>query len=358
MDRGTALVEHAIYTSIRGPMGTGYRLTAVSPGVSGDEQREIVRRAPSHGNLCDEGEDAEGLAWFPLSAGRCALFLSRHAGREPSARGGLRIFTRVFIIDDAIQRRLAYDPFRARRVLAERAELRPADPTPGRLSPLSLTEEELRRSAARPAARVKRSLAQAPSLLNLLTALMQRRRTLLPEGAAAVELMEAAIAAVPAGLRRGLSFTCGMRHSPQRDADIVCLNTGGAELEALQNDRGYTVLNRVSFMAAGCAYEPWLSLARRCWTLGHAGRLHDVADELFDETSAASLKRIAALLSKLDEVEGADLPRLENLIQFASATEPMGAVEGRLRTTLTERAAQRKATLLAKEAAAAVADSR
>lgn len=350
MDRGTALVDHAIHTSIRGPMGTGYRLTAVSPGVGRDDQREIVRRAPSHGNLCGEGEDAEGFAAFPLTGGRCALFLSRHAGREPTARGGLRVLTRVFILDDDLQRRLTYDPFRARRVLMDRPGLRPTDPTTGRLAPLSVTDEELRRSASRPAARLKRSLTQVPTLLNLLSAILHRRRTLLPEGDASIELMEAAVAAAPAGLRRGLSFTCGMRHAPQRDADILSLDAGGAELEALQNDRGYAVLDRAGFTAGGGEFDPWLNLARRCWTLGRAGGLHEAADDLLDESMPESLKRISALLMKLDEVDAADLPRLENLIRFAAEAEPLGAVEDRLRTRLLDRAARRKSALLAEEA--------
>lgn len=110
------------------------------------------------------------------------------------------------------------------------------------------------------------------------------------------------------------------------------------------------MLDRAGFTAGGGEFDPWLNLARRCWTLGRAGGLHEAADDLLDESMPESLKRISALLMKLDEVDAADLPRLENLIRFAAEAEPLGAVEDRLRTRLLDRAARRKSALLAEEA--------
>src|SRR5690606_38204025 len=87
----TAALDRAVFTSIRSPMGSGYQVVAASAGVSADEKREITQRAPSHGNLCDNTPDAEALAAFVLRSQRHCVFLSRHAGAEPSGRGGYRI---------------------------------------------------------------------------------------------------------------------------------------------------------------------------------------------------------------------------------------------------------------------------
>ena len=72
---GVVQVERAVFTSMRSPMGEGYRIVAASNGICADERREILRCAPSHGSLCDSSPGATGLASFGLDNGRRCIFL-------------------------------------------------------------------------------------------------------------------------------------------------------------------------------------------------------------------------------------------------------------------------------------------
>ena len=89
----------AIFTSLRGPTGSGYRLVATSGGLSRDERQQIATRSPSHDALCDPGPEATALSFYPLDSGRLCLAHSCYAGLEGSGRGGRRTYTRAVVID-------------------------------------------------------------------------------------------------------------------------------------------------------------------------------------------------------------------------------------------------------------------
>ncbi|MCZ6816838.1 MAG: hypothetical protein O7F76_09135, partial [Planctomycetota bacterium] len=91
--------EQAVFTSIRSPMGEGYRIIAASPGIRPDEKAEIIRRAPSHDSLCESGRAAVGLLAFPFESGRYCLGFSCHAGREHTARGGNRVYSHFAVVE-------------------------------------------------------------------------------------------------------------------------------------------------------------------------------------------------------------------------------------------------------------------
>ena len=44
--------DQAIFTSIRTPMGEGYRIIAASRGLRPHEKQAITRSSPSHDSLC------------------------------------------------------------------------------------------------------------------------------------------------------------------------------------------------------------------------------------------------------------------------------------------------------------------
>ena len=85
--------DQAIFSSVRTPMGQGYQIVAASKGLTPGEKREINQHSPSHGGLCQDGPDAKGVAWYPLSSGRLALAHSADAGAEHSGRGARRTWT-------------------------------------------------------------------------------------------------------------------------------------------------------------------------------------------------------------------------------------------------------------------------
>ncbi|RME37117.1 MAG: hypothetical protein D6788_10140, partial [Planctomycetota bacterium] len=93
----TVECDQAVFTSLRTPMGEGYRVVAASAGVRPEERRVITRVSPSHDSLCDDGRESKervrALACYPLPTGRLCIALSLPAGNEHTGRGGLRVYT-------------------------------------------------------------------------------------------------------------------------------------------------------------------------------------------------------------------------------------------------------------------------
>ena len=129
--------DHTIFTSVRTPMGCGYRLIAASPGVTAEERTKITRWSPSHGNLCSDNPAAEGLASYLLSTGRRCVAWSRHAGPEPTGRGGLRIHTHAVLLTAEAYRQFACMPAAVLQAIAALAP-QPLIPQGASLAPLTI----------------------------------------------------------------------------------------------------------------------------------------------------------------------------------------------------------------------------
>ena len=86
MPQATLSCDQAIFTSVRSPMGEGYRVIAASKGVKPKEKQEITRNSPSHDALCISLEDDRhdgplAAAFYPLETGRLAVSV-RHTSTE------------------------------------------------------------------------------------------------------------------------------------------------------------------------------------------------------------------------------------------------------------------------------------
>ncbi len=132
------LVDQAIFTSIRTPMGEGYRIVACSPTIKEQEKKELARRLPSHGSLCESSPLTTALLSFPMASGRHCVALSQYAGQEHTARGGGRVLTHLILLQRSQVAALDCDPFAVRtaasRAGAIEANLKP----PHELKPLEL----------------------------------------------------------------------------------------------------------------------------------------------------------------------------------------------------------------------------
>ncbi|MCP4248680.1 MAG: hypothetical protein GY778_16670, partial [bacterium] len=143
----TVRCEQAIFTSIRGPAGSGYRLVAASDGLGRDERQQIATRSPSHDALCDPRPDATALSFYSLDSGRLCLAHSCYAGLEGTGRGGWRTYTRAVVTDVPGFARFGYNPFEMARSLVDSGQAE-ADLTP----PPALPALKLPARAAPPAA--------------------------------------------------------------------------------------------------------------------------------------------------------------------------------------------------------------
>ncbi len=304
--------EQAIFTSIRSPLGSGYRLVAASPGLSGEDRQAIVRVAPSHGNLARETADATGFATLPLPSGRRAVLLACHAGPEHTNRGGFRVHTQAVAIDpDDFACAFRGDALRladAARVLLTPETLRSPPISLGRT--VLLPHDEPGGGLAAPPE------AEQERLAVVLAAALVARPLLVLGHPQPEQALRWILAALPLGGRVRFSTTFGLKLASSRSFDVTWAEAASAELERWLSDRPCAVLDWASGLFAPAGAETavvggpkfgpsdaaalagdcqgWIAFTRRCWAEGDSGTLHAVADGLREPLTPARLA-LAAL---------------------------------------------------------------
>lgn len=231
--------DQAVFTSIRSPMGQGYRLIAASTGVSAEEKIEITQRSPSHGSLCDSSPEAVGLLSYPLADGRYCVACCIHAGVEHTARGGLRVYTHNLILDAADFTALDADPVRIYAALL--VYLRREGPmlkVPSALPPLGLSipvpagpaepAESESANPVPPAAGIagpeEPSDKRQTETLTQIAADLQTDRSVVVVGVADLRLFLGTLwPLLPPGVRQRLSVSAGLRYAPPRRVRLAIL---------------------------------------------------------------------------------------------------------------------------------------
>ena len=138
----TAFVcDQAIFTSVRTPMGEGYRIIASSKGIKPDEKQAITRSSPSHDSLCaDETNNptAFAIACYTLPTKRICLAYSCFAGAEHTGRGGQRVYTLNLVFNEKDFANIRYNPFHLVRALVSEGCTAPQLKPPRNLPELQL----------------------------------------------------------------------------------------------------------------------------------------------------------------------------------------------------------------------------
>jgi len=254
--------QQVIFTSIRSPTGQGYRIIAASPGVKPEEKTEIIQRSPSHGSLCDASERAVGLIAYPLSTGRYCVACCTHAGVEHTARGGLRVYTHVAVLDPADFDAVRADPAHVHAaMLARLREDGPMLTPPPSLEPLTLnimlpfppaeeTQETDENNAGLESANEKGSdpilcedalsgepRSSEPALDPFLTGVAADveagKRVIVVGATDPMATLRALMEILPFEARRRLSSSVGLTYSPGRRLQLTILPGEGPELRRL-----------------------------------------------------------------------------------------------------------------------------
>lgn len=335
--------EHGVFTSVRSPTGTGYRLIAASAGMTADEKREIVACAPSNGSLCDSSTGATALVSFRLSSGRQGLLLSRHAGPEPTGRGGLRVETHVLVLAPAVYRRFGCDPLRV-RAARDAAPVPPAPTRQSTIPPLVLPGGVGGGSAAGSRCRVDLvDQAAAERLAGVLAAVLSGSRLVGvgPEPQAALALL---LTGVPAEVRARLSLSCGLSFAPARAFELVLVTGLAADKRGLAKEHGFSVVAwETSAPPPASPFAAWLRLARDCWTTGRTAELDALSAELTDTAAPEALAQVAALWADADYLDRATPDEAAAIERRHATTPALSAAYGRRRDQLVARLAARGA---------------
>lgn len=317
------LVDHAIFTSIRSPMGEGYRIIAGSAGIRPEERMEVTRRAPSHGGLISENEDAIGIIGFPLPTGRYCVGYVRHAGKEHTSRGGLRVHTHFVILNREQFARFVCDPWLVAGTIAAIDGDEPILKTPPNLSMLDLGEGSKQLPDASP---------MMPAIEVAWYSSIVRETIgesiLIANGTTLSENCEhLAWRLLPRVLREKRSMSIGIVFSPARSVDIYFATDrldetrrAAAPSKALwvdpseslpgtQPSEGQTPASK----SKASAYAPWFALVDDLLANGRSPELLRICDLIDADATADGLKMTANLYEHLDRIYTATLEEVDCL---------------------------------------------
>ncbi len=301
----TLSCDQAIFTSIRGPMGEGYRIVAASKGLRVEEKQAITRYSPSHDALCWTptvwNEDSIfAAAFYRVSTGRLVVAYSCYAGAEHTGRGGHRVYTHNVVFDESEFPACGYNPFNVLRAMIV-AELNHPELKPSPLLP-DLTLKVESDPAATPAASAWTSLdARVRGIA--LTHLLDQRNMVLPLATDWAAAAETLYLGVPGPLRNKVSLGAGLRFSVGR-----C-----HRLHVFHDEKGAARVRLVGQPVEYVTADPpppgktvkksaWLTFVDRHWAAGDAPALSRRTSQAFGDPSPLGRERIGLLYNTLDAV--------------------------------------------------------
>ncbi len=337
-DAHACRAEQAIFTSIRSPMGEGYRLVAMSPGITAEERAEITRRSPSHDSICNSSPTAAALASYTLSTQRQCVAWTRYAGREHTARGGQRVHTHLVVLEPEGFVAFACDPFRVQAALLAKIGDQPNIKPSNCLVPLDLEV-----GAGIPDTVDRDVLEQACTLA----------RAALDDGAVLaigadepLGVTRWMIAVLPLAYRPGLCLSANLQYAPARQLRLTCVDHDGPELRRAIQGHAIRLLNlRTAEAPTNVMLETWLSLVVERRRQGRLGELCALADELRAPLEVAWLDGIVAVCHEADRLAEASQCDLETLVTRYGDLQPRHAAEGRLIRQLLSNAVRRASEL-------------
>lgn len=344
----TLSAEQAIFTSIRSPMGEGYRVVACSRGLDAADKRELTRRSPSHGGLWASQAAAVGWSSYPLAHKRWCVAVSQHAGREHTGRGGLRVYTRLVVLTEADYRHCGCDPSRVVDAVIQAVgppELKP----PPHLERLALV---CRPTAEAPGSPATQDL---DGLLALLAAALQGGPTVVhgcPDPHAALREVYRLL---PVGLRRLRTVSCNLKFSAARACELTVLPPLPPG-EALRIPEGrfevWPWAERPGALHG--PFDAWLAFVRRALQARRGREVAELAAQLDQEGSPGTLQQIAALCDDIAAVQTADAAALDRLLIRNHGQSGVGSMHAELLEQLREAVAHRREALADVQATAAM----
>lgn len=317
-------VEHCVFTSVRSPMGEGYRLIAKTPGIKPEEAAELPQRAPSHGGLCDKDETATGMLAFQLDSGRYAIGFARHAGREHTARGGLRAHTHFVIMDEADYSAFNFDPWAVaaaiehadgdRPLLKARPQFPKLDLTPNcEFDVQPFCDEDPR------------------ALMHVVRAFMGDESVVVDVNDYSLGLLHLAWRLVPAFGRKVLSVSTGITFAPARKIKHPFINgeTNAARNLIADRPEVWCVLKDAT-EPAGYQPTPWLAYIESSIADGNVDDVIALCDEMAPDHTAKDLDKVAGFFDLPDHVRMADRSELARVELSLLAFTPKTPTERRI----------------------------
>jgi len=317
-------VDHCVFTSVRSPMGEGYRIIAKTPGIQPEEAAELPQRAPSHGGLCDKGDSATGMLAFQLASGRYAIGFSRHAGREHTARGGLRAHTHFVIMDETDYSAFDFDPW------AVAAAIKIADGD----KPLLKARPQFPKLELTPKSDVDDTQAEHDdprALMNIVQMFIGTDTVVVDRMQYSSDLIKLAWRLVPAFARKARSVSDGICFAPARSIQHPFIFGDTASARNLIADRPETwcVLAEAT-EPDGYQPSPWIAYIEGAIADGNIETAIALCDEMVPDHTLKELDKVAEFFHLPDHVQTADRSELARIELSLHAFTPKTPTERRL----------------------------
>lgn len=299
----TLQCDQAIFTSIRGPMGEGYRIIAASRGLRPEEKQAITRLSPSHEALCWKpaggGDDATryAAAFYTLPTSRLCVAFSRYAGAEHTARGGHRVYTHNVVFDEQDFPQCGFNPFHVVRAMAT-AGLTVPRLTHGAVLPevsLPINTNVAPRKAPFTAS------FDSPHRRYILQRLLDEQALIVPVQDGWLESTEALLMGVPGPMRAKISFGAGLRFSLGRRhrLHLLCDKNGAARSRIAGQPVEY--LDRTVIPQDGMT-SAWIAFVDRHWIRADCAGLAHRTSRPFTDLTHAGRERIGSLYNTIDAI--------------------------------------------------------
>jgi hypothetical protein len=355
-------LDQAIFTSVRTPMGAGYRIVACSPGVRPEEKQAVTTKSPSHEGLCDKDESATGLAFFPVENGRFCVSLSCAAGKEPSGRGGYRVYTQAVFVTSEQLDLFDNDPIRLAHTLCEQGladvVLKPS-PT---LDTLKLrVPKDIQLYSCDEAL----DEGERPWLIYLLGEFLATQTLVLAGGFEstpadspgqrekatqtapnAERIIETVLWAMPRSMRPTLSFSIGIRYATSRAHRLNLVWGELTSTKRLIAGQSIIYVQPATTKVPEARIGPWLNMVERFWSNRHRRELTRFLRRRMDDTSVAGLNSTASLRLLLNDLPGYDLNELLGVLRNNSVELVGDGLDVRLRRAIVRAASGRVGRML------------
>ncbi|MEK6675890.1 MAG: hypothetical protein AABZ47_09585 [Planctomycetota bacterium] len=329
--------DQAIFTSLRGTMGEGYRIVACSKGLKPEEKQAITRLSPSQDALCLSPSDEKTFdpskvcaAYYPLPGGRLCVALSCYAGAEHTGRGGHRAYTHNLILTEEQFASCAYNPFHVIRAMISAGMN-----TPQLSPPQNLSVVDLRVKLATSGNLGKRDpgMCSIPVLRFLLNAMLASRHVVGNVAARWLETAEMVLLGVPGPMRAQLSMGAGLKFSVGRSHHLQLLQdaTTGTKTRATGQHSDY--IDGCGAAAPATPASAWLTLVERMWNQGDWAYLSHRTSKPFQDAGPESRERLARWYQCIDDAANMELTKLLAVAaeHFAPRKDPIeGEIVGEL----------------------------
>ncbi len=304
--------DQAIFTSVRTPMGEGYRIIASSKGMKPNEKQAITRSSPSHDSLCvDEANQspAFAIACYALPTKRICLAYSCFAGAEHTGRGGQRVYTLNVVFDEIDFANIRYNPFHLVRALVSAGCTAPQLKPPNILPELQLTVATEADPAAMPSALGHMDPSWMEHVLQKIMS-QKKKNLIVNTNQNWVESAETMILGVPGPMRSKVSFSAGLKFSVGRPHLLQVLHDDHAVAKKRMSAQQNVYIDCNGDLPEDVQTLHWSSFVARHWHCDDLVGLSRRTSRPFKKCTPDYYEHLGALYQTVDSLLECDTMKI------------------------------------------------